>query len=82
MRRFLLLLLLPATALANAVTLDATTKSLELTTGVAVSTDYVVSYVDGTSTTFVPGTNQGNVATATTTAMPKRSTAKKASTSA
>jgi len=68
MRRLLaLLVLLPGLALANAVTLDATTKSVELTTGAAVSTDYLVSYVDGTTTTFVPGTNQGNVATATTT---------------
>lgn len=68
MRRLLALaLLLPTLALANAVTLDATTKSLTLVTGVAVSTDYVVSYVDGTSTTYVPGTNQGNVASATTT---------------
>lgn len=68
MRRLLALLaLLPCAALANAVTLDATTKTLELTTGVAVSTDYVVSYVDGTSTTYVPGTNQGNVSTAATT---------------
>ena len=67
MRVLSLLLLLPSLALANAVTLDATTKSVELTTGAAVSTDYVVSYVDGTTTTYVPGTNQGNVATATTT---------------
>lgn len=59
--------LVAALLCANAVTLDATTKTVELTTGVAISTDYVVSYVDGASGAYTPGTNQGNVATATTT---------------
>ena len=67
MRRLLsLLLLCPALALANAVTLDATTKTVEITTGAAVSTDYVVSYVDGAAGVYTPGTLQGNVAIAVT----------------
>lgn len=73
MKKLLLSLLLclpPVLAWANAITLDATTKTLEVTTtGTTVSMDYVVSYVDGTTTTFVPGTNQGNIASATTTAI-------------
>lgn len=52
---------------ANSLLLDATTKSLELETSAAVSTDYVVSYADHTTSAFTPGMNQGNVATATTT---------------
>ena len=67
MRRLLsLLLLCPALALANAVTLDATTKTVEITTGAAVSTDYVVSYVDGAAGVYTPGTLQGNVAISVT----------------
>lgn len=58
---------LAALLLANAVTLDATTKSLSLTTSTSVSTDYVVSYADATSSTFTPGTSQGNIASAGTT---------------
>lgn len=70
MRRLLaLLVLLAAPAGANSLLLDATTKSLEMETGAAVSTDYVVSYADHTSSAFTPGMNQGNVATATTTAI-------------
>ncbi|MCC6269502.1 MAG: hypothetical protein IT300_18250 [Dehalococcoidia bacterium] len=49
------------------LTLDATTQTLELQTGAAVSTDYVASWLDSTTTTFTPGAAQGNVATATTT---------------
>jgi hypothetical protein len=59
----------PPSARANSLLLDATTKSLEMETSAAVSTDYVVSYADHTSSAFTPGTNQGNVATATTTAI-------------
>lgn len=69
MRRLLAVLAalgLPLLALANVVTLDATTKTLEITTGAAVSTDYVVSYVDGAAGVYTPGTLQGNVAIALT----------------
>ena len=54
-------------ARANSLLLDATTKSLEMETSSAASTDYVVSYADHTTTTLTPGMNQGNVASATTT---------------
>lgn len=54
-------------AFANSLLLDATTKSLEMATSSAASTDYVVSYADHTTTAFTPGMNQGNVASATTT---------------
>lgn len=70
MRYLLPCLFLLATAsqsLANSLLLDATTKALEMETSAAVSTDYVVSYADHTSSAFTPGMNQGNVATATTT---------------
>lgn len=50
-----------------AITLDATTKSLELVTSSAASTDWSVSWVDMTTTAFTPGDGQGNVAGATTT---------------
>jgi hypothetical protein len=52
---------------ANSLLLDATTKSLEVQTSAAVSTDYVVSYADHTSSAFTPGLSQGNISTATTT---------------
>src|SRR3990167_3013865 len=58
-----------APVLANSLLLDATTKSLEMETSAAISTDFVVSYADNTSTTFIPGMNQGNVTAATTTAI-------------
>lgn len=69
MNRIVLLLLLTFAPLAraNSVILDSTLKSLELETSAAVSTDYVVSWVDNTTTTFTPGMSQGNVSTATTT---------------
>ena len=67
MRIALLLLLFASPALANSVILDATTKSLEVQTSAAVSTDYVVSWVDNTTTTFTPGMSQGNIASAATT---------------
>ena len=50
-----------------AITLDATTKSLAITTSAAVSTDWAVSYVDMTTSAFTPGDGTGNVNTATTT---------------
>lgn len=65
----LLTLLCASIASANSLILDATTKSLELETSSSASTDYAVAYVDNTSSTFVPGLNQGNVASATTTAI-------------
>lgn len=49
------------------ILLDATTHTLEATTSAAVSTNYVISYVDITSSTFVPASAQGNITTATTT---------------
>ena len=63
----LAVLLFAAPALANSLILDGTAKSLELETGSAASTDYVVSYVDNTSTTFSPALSHGNITTATTT---------------
>lgn len=50
-----------------AITLDATTKSLAITTSAAVSTDWSVSWVDMTASAFTPGDGSGNVNTATTT---------------
>lgn len=64
-----MLSLVAALALANVVTLDATTESLEVTTSAAVSTDYAVSYVDNASGTVTPGSSHGNISTATTTAI-------------
>lgn len=64
-----MLSLLASLALANVVTLDATTESLEVTTSAAVSTDYAVSYVDNASGTMTPGSSHGNISTATTTAV-------------
>lgn len=49
------------------IVLDGTTDILELLTTAAVSTDYYVAYADLTSTTFVAGQSDGNVASATTT---------------
>lgn len=51
------------------IILDTTTKTLELQTSVAISTDYYVSYVDITTTSAIPGANQGNVSTVTTTTL-------------
>jgi hypothetical protein len=48
------------------ILLTATTDTLELLTGAAVSVDVVCSFVDITTTAFTPGTAQQNVATATT----------------
>lgn len=49
------------------ILLTATTETLELLTGAALSTDWTVAYADHTTTTFTPGSGQGNVSTATTT---------------
>ncbi len=49
------------------ILLDATTHTLEATTSAAVSTNYVISYADITTSTFVPASSQGNITTATTT---------------
>lgn len=53
--------------LSNAVTLSATDEILEVTTTTAASTDFVVSYLDKNSSTYTPGTQTGNIASATTT---------------
>jgi hypothetical protein len=47
--------------------LSDTGTTLTLVTGSAVSTDYVVDYVDHAATSFSPLSGRGNVATATTT---------------
>lgn len=47
--------------------LTDTTHSVTVVTGSAVSTDYVVSWADNTSSTFTPGSGHGNISTATTT---------------
>lgn len=49
------------------ILLTQTTHSLVVTTSVAGSVDYVISYVDVTSTDFTPGSNDGNITTATST---------------
>ena len=49
-----------------AITLDATTKSLAITTSAAVSTDWSVSWVDMTTSAFTPGDDSGNVSSAST----------------
>lgn len=47
--------------------LTATTHSVELVTGSATATEYVVSYVDISATALTPGSNAGSVASATDT---------------
>lgn len=49
--------------------LTATTHSIELETSAAVSVDWCTAWVDHTASGGTPGSNQGNVATATTTAI-------------
>src|SRR3990167_2512806 len=49
------------------ILLDATNETLEITTTAAVSADYHVAYADHTTTTFTPGSAEGNISTATTT---------------
>ena len=50
-----------------AITLDATTKSIDLTTSSTADIDYAVSWVDMTTTAFTPGDGHGTINTATTT---------------
>lgn len=59
--------ILMSLALANVVTLDATSETLEVTTGSTASTDYTVSYLDNASGTFTPGSSHGNISSITTT---------------
>ncbi len=47
--------------------LTTTNDILQVTTSSSQSLDYTVSYVDITTTTFTPGSGQGNIASATTT---------------
>lgn len=49
------------------IVLSATNHKIELETGAAISTDWVVSYADRDADEFSRGSGQGNVATATTT---------------
>lgn len=65
----ILALLVPLPAWANSLILDTTSKSLELETSSAESTDYAVSWTDNTTTAFTPGANNGNIAAATTTTL-------------
>lgn len=51
------------------ILLTATTQTLELTTSAATSTDVYVAYVDITATTFTPGQQNANIASAATTAI-------------
>jgi hypothetical protein len=50
-----------------AITLDATTKSIDLTTSSTADIDYAVSFVDMTTTAFTPGDGHGTINTAGTT---------------
>lgn len=50
-----------------AITLDATTKSIDLTTSSTADIDYAVSWVDATTTVFTPGDGHGTINTAGTT---------------
>lgn len=49
------------------IILDATTKSLEMSTSSTSSTDFYVSWADITTSAFTPGETDGNITTATTT---------------
>jgi hypothetical protein len=51
------------------IILKATTESLQLITTTTANIDYSISYVDITTTTFTPSTNEGTIATATTTSV-------------
>jgi hypothetical protein len=50
-----------------AITLDATTKVLELTTSSTANIDYALSYVDMTTSAFTPADSQGTINTVSTT---------------
>lgn len=54
------LFLSPSLVSANSLILDSTSKSLEMNLSAAVSTDYVVSWADVTTTAFTPGMSEGN----------------------
>lgn len=64
-----LLIALIVTAPCDAATilLKDNTDSLEIVTSTAAAVDYTASFVDHTSTTFVPGSVAGQITTATTT---------------
>jgi hypothetical protein len=49
------------------ISLTSTLDSITLVTSAAISTDWVVTYGDETSSGFIPGSNQGNIASTTTT---------------
>jgi len=49
------------------IILKATTEILELVTSSVADIDYSISYVDITTTSFAPSTNEGKITTATTT---------------
>lgn len=66
--RKLLLLLLPL-ALQAGIILDATGKSVRVTTSAATNVDYHASFVDVTTTTFAPTATDGQITTATTTTL-------------
>ena len=51
------------------ILLTATNQTLELVTSAATSTDVYVAFVDITTTTFAPGQQNANIASATTTAI-------------
>jgi len=56
-----------ALLLANVVTLDSTSKIVELTTSASGDVDCIVSYVDSTTTAYTPGSTPTTITTATTT---------------
>jgi len=66
MRKYLLIGL-ACLQLNAGIILDATTKSITVTTSAAVDVDYEVSYADITTTTFSPLGSTGRISTATTT---------------
>lgn len=49
------------------ILLKATNETLEITTSSVADIDYSISYIDVTTTTFVPSTNEGKILSATTT---------------
>jgi len=87
MRKFILAVALalglaPLAWASGAITLTATTDSLEVATTTTAATDYRCSWVDNTSTTFTPGASNGQITTATDTtivAAPGASTQRKIS---
>jgi hypothetical protein len=51
------------------IILKATTETLQITTSTAAAIDYSVSYVDITTTSIAPSTNEGKVSSATSTSI-------------